>query len=292
MKGIRLRDIPSFIRTTNPDDFMLKFVLDETKRARRASAIVLNTFEDLERDILDALSSILPPIYAIGPLHLLENQVDDKALEQLGSNLWKDELECLEWLDTREPNSVVYVNFGSITVMTTDQLVEFAWGLANSNQPFLWIIRPDLVSGDKAVLPPEFLEATKERGLLANWCPQERVLRHPSVGGFLTHSGWNSTLESICSGVPMICWPFFAEQQTNCWYCCTKWGIGMEIDSDVKRAGVETLVRKLMIGEEGQEMKRKAMEWKKLAQVSAKSSSSENLEKVISRVLLPSPSKV
>ncbi|KAL0360978.1 UNVERIFIED_CONTAM: 7-deoxyloganetin glucosyltransferase [Sesamum radiatum] len=262
MKGIRLRDIPSFIRTTNPNDFMLKFVLDETRRARRALAIVLNTFEDLERD------------------------VDDKALEQLGSNLWKDEPECLEWLDTKEPNSVVYVNFGSITVMTSDQLVEFAWGLANSNLPFLWIIRPDLVSGDNAVLPSEFLEATKGRGLLANWCPQERVLRHPSVGGFLTHSGWNSTLESICGGVPMICWPFFAEQQTNCWYCCTKWNIGMEIDSNVKRDEVEILVRKLMIGEECQEMKRRAMEWKKLARVSAQSSSSENLEKVISRVLL------
>ncbi|KAL0284580.1 UNVERIFIED_CONTAM: 7-deoxyloganetin glucosyltransferase [Sesamum radiatum] len=137
MKGIRLRDIPSFIRTTNPDEFMVKFVLDETRRARRASAIVLNTFEDLERDVLDALSSILPPIYAIGPLHLLENQVDEKALEQLGSNLWKDEPECLEWLDTKDPNSVVYVNFGSITVMTSDQLVEFAWGLANSNLPFV-----------------------------------------------------------------------------------------------------------------------------------------------------------
>ncbi|KAL0284579.1 UNVERIFIED_CONTAM: 7-deoxyloganetin glucosyltransferase [Sesamum radiatum] len=88
----------------------------------------------------------------------------------------------------------------------------------------------------------------------------------------------------------MICWPFFAEQQTNCWYCCTKWNIGMEIDSDVKRDGVEILVRKLMIGEEGQEMKRRAMEWKKLALVSAQSSSSQNLEKVISRVLL-APSK-
>ncbi|KAI3457317.1 hypothetical protein Pfo_013980 [Paulownia fortunei] len=291
MKGIRLRDIPSFIRTTSLDDFMIKFVLDETKRARRASAIVLNTFEDLERDVLDALSSILPPVYAIGPLHLLENQVDDKVLEQLGSNLWKEEPECLEWLDSKEPNSVVYVNFGSITVMTPDQLVEFAWGLANSNQSFLWIIRPDLVSGDKALLPPEFLEATKERGLLANWCPQEKVLSHPSVGGFLTHSGWNSTLESICSGVPMICWPFFAEQQTNCWYCCTQWGIGMEIDSDVKRDEVESLVSKLMIGEEGQEMKRRTMEWKNLAHESAKNSSYQNLEKVINQVLLP-PSKV
>ncbi|XP_073023809.1 7-deoxyloganetin glucosyltransferase-like [Primulina eburnea] len=286
MEGIRLRDIPSFIRTTSADDYMVKFVLSETERAKRASAIVLNTFEDLERDVLKELSSILPPVFAIGPLQFLEEQCENKSLELLKSNLWKEEPECLEWLDSKEPNSVVYVNFGSVTVMTPDQLIEFAWGLANSNQTFLWIIRPDLVSGEKAILPPEFLEATKERSLMANWCPQEKVLNHPSVGGFLTHSGWNSTLESICSGVPMICWPFFAEQQTNCWYCCTRWGIGMEIDNNVKRDEVRNLVVELMSGDKGKEMKRRAVEWKKSAEESAKSSSRENLDKVVNEVLL------
>ncbi|KAL2468112.1 Glycosyltransferase [Forsythia ovata] len=90
---------------------------------------------------------------------------------------------------------------------------------------------------------------------MADWCPQEKVLSHPSIGGFLTHSGWNSTLESLGNGVPMICWPFFAEQQTNCWFSCTKLGIGMEIDSDVKKDEVEILVKELMIGEKGKEMK-------------------------------------
>ncbi|KAL2468115.1 UDP-glycosyltransferase 85A2 [Forsythia ovata] len=289
MEGIRLKDIPSFIRTTNPDDYMLKFVLQETERARRASAIILNTFEELEHDCIKTLSSFLPPVYAIGPLHFLQKQVKDKSLEILGSNLWKEDQHCLEWLDSKEPNSVVYVNFGSVTVMTPKQLIEFAWGLANSNQTFLWIIRPDLVTGDDAILPPEFLEATKERSMLSVWCPQEKVLSHPSIGGFLTHSGWNSTLESIGSGVPMICWPFFAEQQTNCWFSCTKWGIGMEIDSDVKRDEVKILVKELMIGEKGKEMKEKALEWKKLAQDSSKyshGSSYKNLEKLINLLLL------
>ncbi|XP_073144836.1 7-deoxyloganetin glucosyltransferase-like [Henckelia pumila] len=286
MEGIRLRDIPSFIRTTSSDDFMVEYVMHETERAKRASAIVLNTFEDLERDVLKQLSLILPPVYAIGPLQFLEEQYKNKDLELLGSNLWKEDLECLEWLDSKEPNSVVYVNFGSVTVMTPDQLVEFAWGLANSNQKFLWILRPDLVSGEKAILPPEFLEETKERSLMANWCPQQKVLNHSSVGGFLTHSGWNSTLESICSGVPMICWPFFAEQQTNCWLCRTRWGIGMEIDNNVKRDEVKSLVVELMSGDKGKEMKRRAMEWKRLAQESAQSSSHQNLDKVIDQVLL------
>lgn len=287
IKDIRLRDIPSFIRTTDPEEFMLDFVTGECERAKRASAIILNTFDALEHDVLEGLSSMFPPIYSIGPLNLLINEVKDEDLKSIGSNLWKEEPECLEWLDTKEPNSVVYVNFGSITVMTNDQLIEFAWGLANSNQTFMWVIRPDLVGGENAVLPPEFIEETKNRGRLFSWCPQEQVLAHPSIGGFLTHSGWNSTVESICGGVAMICWPFFAEQQTNCRFSCKEWGIGMEIDSDVKREGVEMLVRELMEGEKGKEMRNKALEWKKLAYeaASAKTGSSIlNLEALVQQV--------
>ncbi|XP_060173252.1 7-deoxyloganetin glucosyltransferase-like [Lycium barbarum] len=291
MENIRLRDLPSFLRTTNPDEFMIKFVLQEIERARKASAIVLNTFEALESEVLESLRTLLPPVYPIGPLHLLVKHVDDENLKGLGSSLWKEEPECIQWLDTKEPKSVVYVNFGSITVMTPNQLMEFAWGLANSQQEFLWIIRPDIVSGDEAILPPEFVEETKKRGMLASWCSQEEVLNHPAIGGFLTHSGWNSTLESISSGVPMICWPFFAEQQTNCWFSVTKWGVGMEIDNNVKRDEVESLVRELMAGEKGKEMKKKTIEWKNLAQESAKKSTGSsyvNLEKVVNGILLSS----
>ncbi|ONI35171.1 hypothetical protein PRUPE_1G520200 [Prunus persica] len=289
MRGIRLKDIPSFIRTTDPDDIMLDFVVHETERTRKASAVIFNTFHDFEHEVLNALSTLLPPIYSIGPLHLQINQIPaDSELKEIRSNLWTEEPECLEWLDSKEPNSVVYVNFGSITVMTAEQLIEFAWGLANSNQTFFWVIRPDLVGGDSAVVPPEFVEETKERSLLANWCPQEQVLSHPAVGGFLTHSGWNSTIESVCAGVPMICWPFFAEQQTNCRYSEKEWAIGMEIESDVKRNYVEGLVRKLMEGDEGKEMRKKALEWKKLATeaISPNGSSFVGLDKMVNQVLL------
>ena len=290
IKDIRLRDVPSFVRTIDPNDLMLDFILGETKRASRGSAIVVNTFDALEHDVMEALSTILPPVYSIGPLNLLLNNVTDKDLKKIGSNLWKEEPECLEWLDNQEPNSVVYVNFGSITVMTSDQLIEFAWGLANSKKTFLWVIRPDLVAGDNAVLPSEFIEETKNRGLLSSWCPQEQVLAHPSIKGFLTHSGWNSTLESICGGVPMICWPFFAEQQTNCRFCCKEWGIGMEIE-DVRRDRIENLVRELMDGKKGQEMKNKALEWKNLAVDAASSpngSSLKNLDSMVNQILLSS----
>ncbi|CAH1443292.1 unnamed protein product [Lactuca virosa] len=285
MKGIRLKDMPTFLRTTDPDDIMVNFVIRETSRAERASAIILNTFEDLEHDVLKELSSIYPRVYSIGPLHTLESNLKNKDLELLGSSLWKEEVECLEWLDSKESNSIVYVNFGSIAVMTPQQLVEFSWGLANTNRIFLWVIRPDIVCGDSPMLPPEFLDATSGRGLLTSWCPQEKVLNHPSIGGFLTHSGWNSTLESISSGVPMIFWPFFAEQQTNCWYSCNQWGIGMEIDSAVDRRQVEKLVNILMDEEKGKDMKKMAEVWKEKAE---SMSSLLNIDNLIKQVLLRS----
>ncbi|KAK7301190.1 hypothetical protein RJT34_12051 [Clitoria ternatea] len=122
--------------------------VSECQSAQKASAIILNTFDCLEHDVLKAFPSILPPVYSIGPLNLLLMDVTDKELSKIGSNLWREEPECLEWLDTKEPNSVAYANFGSITVMTNDQLVKFAWGLANTNKIFLWVIRPDLVVGE------------------------------------------------------------------------------------------------------------------------------------------------
>ncbi|XP_068637428.1 7-deoxyloganetin glucosyltransferase-like [Aristolochia californica] len=288
MKDVRLRDFPSFLRTTDGDDIMVNFAMNEIERVSKSSALILNTFEELEDGVLGALRTMFPRIYTIGSLSLLCDRMKlSPALKSIGSNLWKEDRRSLEWLDTKEPGSVVYVNFGSITVMSPQQMREFAWGLADSNHTFLWVIRPDLVEGDSAIIPPEFIELTGDRSLLMSWVPQEQVLSHPSIGGFLTHSGWNSTLESIVSGVPMICWPFFAEQQTNCRFSCIKWEIGMEIDSDVKREEVTALVRELMDGERGKKMKKKAVEWKDRAQKAANlgGSSYVNLEKIVKDIL-------
>ncbi len=288
MRDIRLKDLPSFFRTTDPNDVILNFVIESAKRAPKASSIIVHTFDALEQEVLDALStSMFPRVYAIGPLQPLLNYLPNDPLESIGYSLWKEESECLHWLSSKAPNSVLYVNFGSITVITPQQLVEFGWGLANSKQLFLWIIRPDLVVGESGILPPEFESETKERGLIASWCPQEEVLNHHSVGGFLTHCGWNSTIESLCAGVPMLCWPFLADQQTNCKYICNEWGIGMEIKNDVKREEVEKIVRELMEGEKGKKMKKKAMEWKKLAEEATEplGSSSINLNNFVSDVL-------
>ncbi|EEF32261.1 UDP-glucuronosyltransferase, putative [Ricinus communis] len=291
MGGIRLRDLPSFVRTTNSEDVLFNLTMESAEIAVKASAVIVHTFDALERDVLTGLSSIFPRVYSIGPLQLHLNTIQDENLDSVGYNLWKEEVECLSWLDSFEPNSVVYVNFGSITVMTQEQLVEFGMDLSNSKHPFLWIIRRDLVIGDSAILPPEFFEETKERSLIAQWCPKEEVLNHPSIGGFLTHSGWGSTIESLSAGVPMLCWPFFADQPTNCRYSCNEWGVGMEIDNNVKRDEVEKLVKELMEGEKGKEMRNNATKWRKLAEeaTAPNGSSSKNLEKLMTEVLLVLP---
>ncbi|KAM1358954.1 hypothetical protein ACFX15_045158 [Malus domestica] len=287
MKDIRLKELPTFFRTSDPDDIMFNFIMESTDRAHKASAVVLHTFDALEPDVLGALSSMLPLVYPIGPLQLHLNQIPEHPLN-IRYSLWKEETECLDWLNTKAPNSVVYVNFGSVTVMTPEHLVEFGWGLANSKVTFFWVIRPDLVIGQSAFLPPEFLAETKERSLIAGWCPQEQVLNHPSVGGFLTHSGWNSTIESLIAGVPMLCWPFFGDQQMDCRYSCNEWDIGVEISNDVKRDEVERLVKELMDGQKGKKMKNKAMMWKKLAEevTGPHGSSSKNLAMLVNQVLL------
>ncbi|KAJ4967278.1 hypothetical protein NE237_019127 [Protea cynaroides] len=160
--------------------------------------------------------------------------------------------------------------------------------LANSDQSFLSFIRPDLVAGDSTILPFEFMSQTKNRGMLASWGPQEQVLSHQSIGGFLTHSGWNSTPETICGGVPVICWPFFADQHTNYKYSCTHWGIGTETNNNVMRDEVEKLVRELIEDDKGKEMKSNVMMWKKKAEEATTSvgSSFLNFDNMVNQILL------
>uniref|UniRef100_A0ACD5U1Z3 Uncharacterized protein n=1 Tax=Avena sativa TaxID=4498 RepID=A0ACD5U1Z3_AVESA len=272
-KRMRLRDFPSFICTTDRDGILLNFLMHEVEQSHRAAAIIINTLDELEQPALDAMrAAVLPPtVYTIGPLNFLTEQLlpDDGGgpLAAIRPSLWREDRSCLEWLHGREPRSVVYVNFGSITTMSSQELLEFAWGLANCGHDFLWIVRNDLLAKGDAVaaaLPAEFMEATEGRCLLTTWCEQEAVLRHEAVGVFLTHCGWNSTMEGLTAGVPMLCWPLFAEQQTNCRYSCVEWGVGMEIGDDVRREVVEARIREVMGGDQGREMKRKAMEWREI----------------------------
>ncbi|KAL8553522.1 hypothetical protein ACS0TY_002001 [Phlomoides rotata] len=283
---LRLRHFSSVIRTTDPNDSLLNFLPTQLARSSKAAAIIMNTFDSLEHSVLSALSLICPPICTLGPLHLIVNQLPgNKNLKWMSSSLWKEDSSCLKWLDSKPQNSVLYVNFGSITVLNPRQLCEFAWGLAKSKKNFVWIVRPDLFEGGSRALSLDFLEEIRDRGIVAEWCPQEEVLSHWAIGGFLTHCGWNSVLESMCNGVPMLCWPFFADQHLNCKYACEEWGVGMEIKSDVERDEVRALVSELMDGERGKMLRKRAVEWQEKAAAAVGGSSCLNLDKLVNEIL-------
>lgn len=296
LKGIRLKDMPTLLRTTDPDDMMLNAVISNARKAIKSKAILINTFDSLDQDVLEELKTTSPNIYSIGPLHLLAKNIDPTSDTNLAirpnfSPKSEDNEGIMKWLDLQEPSSVLYVSFGTLAVINQEQLVEFAWGLANSQHKFLWVVRSDLVRGGEASsmnVPIEFEKEIRGRGLLVSWCDQERVLAHPSVGGFLTHCGWNSTIESISSGKPMICCPFLAEQVTNSWYTCNVLGIGMKMSEDLQRGEVARVAKELMEGKKCKEMKKKAMELRNLAMEATMSpygSSFVNLENIVNNVL-------
>ena len=142
-KHMRLKDFPSFLRTTDPNDVLLTFQLHEVERSESAAAVIVNSFDELERPALDAMRAIIPAVYTIGPLASVAEQVVPAGgpLDAISCGLWREDPACLAWLEGRKPRSVVYVNYGSVTVMSGEELAEFAWGLAAAGCPFLWVVR-------------------------------------------------------------------------------------------------------------------------------------------------------
>jgi hypothetical protein len=131
------------------NDCWFNHTMKSAEKACKASAIIVHSFDALEQEVLNALYSMFPRVYPIGPLQLLLNQVPEDDLNSIGCNLWKEEPKCLQWLDSKKPKSVVYVNFGSIVVMNKEQLIEFGMGLSENNHSFVWIIRLDIGDSDR-----------------------------------------------------------------------------------------------------------------------------------------------
>jgi len=231
---------------------------------KTSSGLILNTFDALERRELEGLRRDLAavPVFDVGPLHKLSPAGGD-------SSLLLPDRSCLEWLDAWPPESVLYVSFGSVACMSPQDLVETAWGIAGSGVPFLWVVRPGMISGsaDDHRLPEGFEASTRERGKVVAWAPQEEVLRHRAVGGFWTHCGWNSTVESVCEGVPMLCRPYFGDQMGNARYVEHVWRVGLEVGGNLAlaRGQVEAAIGRLMTDEEGDKMRVRAGELKKAA---------------------------
>ena len=279
---LKVKDLPK-IETRDPEAFY-KLVCRIVDQCKASSGLIWNSFEDLESSALAKLRQEFSiPIYPIGPFHkhFLEGSTS--------SSLLTPDTSCISWLDTQEHNSVVYVSFGSIASISEAEFLEIAWGLANSNQPFLWVVRPGLIRGLEWLepLPSGFLESMGGRGYIVKWAPQEQVLNHVAVGAFWTHNGWNSTLESICEGVPMICTPYFGDQKVNAKYVSDVWRVGVQLENKLDRGEIEKTIRKLMVGGEGKEIRENVLNLKEKANLCLKEGGSSDcsLDGLISDIL-------
>ncbi|CAN6565491.1 unnamed protein product [Malus baccata var. baccata] len=288
MEGfLRRRDLPSFCRTSDVADKTLQYLIRQSQGNAGSDAVITNTFEQLEGLALSQIRNRIPNTYAVGPLHahLSSRLASTEAPLPIASNsLCEEDRSCMAWLDLQPTKSVLYVSFGSIAVVTRNQLMEVWHGLVNSGKRFLWIVRSDLVVGEgvEGKVPAELLAGTKERGYMVGWAPQEEVLNHKAVGGFWTHSGWNSTLESIVAALPMMCWPYFADQLVNSRLVSEVFKLGLDMKDQCDRVIIEKMIRDLT--EDGNdEFEKSANEMAKLARASVREggSSYSDLDRLI-----------
>ncbi|XP_021826191.1 UDP-glycosyltransferase 88F5-like [Prunus avium] len=247
----------------------------------KSNGIIANTFEELEPPaVLKAIAGGLcvpdaptPPVFYIGPLIAEEKQSGDAAEAEV----------CLSWLDKQPSRSGVFLCFGSMGSFSGAQLKEMADGLEKSGQRFLWVVKkPPLDEKTKQVhgvhdfdleglLPEGFLERTKDRGLVVkSWAPQVAVLKKESVGGFVTHCGWNSVLEAVIAGVSMVAWPLYAEQHMNRSFLVKEMEMAIAVeqreeDGFVFGDELERKVRELMESEKGRELRERSRKMGEMA---------------------------
>ncbi|XP_078427870.1 7-deoxyloganetic acid glucosyltransferase-like [Wolffia australiana] len=250
---LRRRDLPTICRVRDANDAHLQALSSSTQRTTRARGLIFNSIEQLDAALLTHINSCCPRTYTIGPIGELLRSLDCSV----GSppEWWREDRSYAAWLDAQPSKSVVYVSFGSLTVLRRSQILEFWHGLVSSGYRFIWAVRPDLLDGAGDVAA-ELKAWTEEKGCVVEWVNQTAVLAHPSVGAFLTHSGWNSTLEGICAGVPMICWPFFFDQMVNSRFVSEVWRIGLDMKDTCDRGTVAKMVKQAMEGESAEEMRR------------------------------------
>ncbi|KAB2073818.1 hypothetical protein ES319_A07G110700v1 [Gossypium barbadense] len=256
---LRLKDLP--VSKIGTPEIFLQFITNIYK-TRTSSAIIWNTNDVLEQPSLREIQKQCQVgIFPVGPLH--------EVAPASSSSLIKEDNCCITWLEKQKQNTVLYVSLGSLASVDKKELGEMAWGLANSKQPFLWVIRPGSVDDQewKKLLTEGFVEAVGENGCIVKWAPQKEVLAHGAVGGFWTHCGWNSTLESISEGVPMICKPCFGDQRVNARHASQVWRIGIQLENMCERGEVERAIKRLMVDKEGKEIRQRAKNLKERIQL-------------------------
>ncbi|KAJ0478561.1 putative flavonol 3-O-glucosyltransferase [Helianthus annuus] len=205
------------------------------KKLGEAKAIMVNTLFELETHAIESLSAdtSIPPVYPVGPILNLEGG--------LGTEKPYDD-DIIRWLDSQPSSSVVFLCFGSMGSFDELQVKEIARGVELGGYRFLWSLRrtpldqtswiPSDYEDPSVVLPEGFLERTRGLGKVIGWAPQMAVLGHDAVGGFVSHCGWNSLLESLWFGVPSAAWPMYAEQQMNAFKMVKELGLAVEIKLD------------------------------------------------------------
>ncbi|XP_044504580.1 UDP-glycosyltransferase 83A1-like [Mangifera indica] len=217
-------------------DYMCKNI----EAVKVTETLIGNSTYDFEPGAFNMVPNMLP----IGPL-LASNRQGNSV-----GHFWQEDSACLEWLDQQQPNSVIYVAFGSFAIIDKIQFQEFALGLELTNKPFLWVVRPDITDDAKEAFPEGFQERVANRGKMVGWAPQQKVLRHPSITCFFSHCGWNSTLEGLSNGLPFLCWPYFADQFMDESYICDIWQVGLRFKRDengiITREEIKTKVAQLL----------------------------------------------
>ncbi|XP_021823305.1 UDP-glycosyltransferase 74G1-like [Prunus avium] len=281
-------DLPSFVYDLEYCPAFYRVVVGQFSNVDKADWVLCNTFYELEEQVVDWLAKFWP-LRTVGPTipskYLDERLEDDK---EYGVNLFKSDNDaCIKWLNERPKGSVAYVSFGSAAKLDDEQTKELAWGLRRSKSNFLWVVR----ASEAAKVPKGFVEETSEKGLVVSWCSQLEVLAHEAVGCFVTHCGWNSTLEALSLGVPMLAMPQWTDQRTNAKFIMDVWKIGITAPSDekgkVREEVVEHCISEIMEGERGKEMKINALKWKELAKKAADEggSSDKNIDEFISKLV-------
>ncbi|XP_031473912.1 UDP-glycosyltransferase 88B1-like [Nymphaea colorata] len=270
--------LPDAILRKEEDSY--RWFVQNARLCSGLDGILVNTFNELQPTAIAALtdgrcspSDRTPPVYPVGPL---------LNLGAAGSEAKNH--ECIKWLDQQPHSSVLFLCFGSMGVFPTEQIHEIARGLELSGKRFLWSLRaPTREPGPgfalprdanlEEVLPAGFVDRTRERGLVwPKWVPQVAILSHPAVGGFVSHCGWNSTLESMWFGVPMIAWPLYAEQGMNAIELVNVLGVGLGLNREggdgrngiVRAEELWRAARRLMEGEEGRKVREKMKEMQEL----------------------------
>ncbi|XP_027925102.1 UDP-glycosyltransferase 74G1-like [Vigna unguiculata] len=272
---LHLRDMPSFF--FDEDHTVLDFGVAQFSNIHKADWLLCNTFYELDPEVVDWAVKIWPNLKTIGPnipSFFLDKRCEND--EDYGVTQYKSEEHCMEWLDDKPKGSVVYVSFGSMVKLGEEQMEKIAWCLRECSSYFLWVVR----ASEETKLPKDF-ERKTEKGLVVKWCSQLKVLAHEAVGCFVTHCGWNSTLETLCLGVPTVAVPCWSDQNTNAKYVADVWKIGIRASTDennvVDGESLKHCVEEIM--ERNNEMKNNAIRWKTLAvrAVSEGGSSYENI---------------